>query len=151
MGVSLQVTVPKKKKKKVPPLEGVTTKVNFSRKKKLKKKSQKVGLLQGGVVVGLLHGGCSSRTTTWGGCNSPKKIPKKKVEQKIRQFRRALNRLDPLYVGKYKKKSLLFPGGWDYYRGGCSSPTTTGGCSSPTYCPILNPSKSPKKLLHTMP
>ena len=69
----------------------------------------------GGVVVGLLRGG---------GVVVPHKS-KKKVEQKIRQFRRALNRLDPLYVGKSKKS--LFSGRVGLLQGECSSPTTTGG------------------------
>ena len=62
----------------------------------------------GGVVVGLLHGGCSSGTTTWGGGVVVPHKSEKKVEQKIRQFRRALNQVAPLYVGKSKKKSLFF-------------------------------------------
>ena len=73
MGVSLQPTVPKKeRKKKVPPLKGVTTKVIFSRTP-----PKKVGLLQGGVVVGLLQGGCSSGTTTGGGVVVPPPTPQK--------------------------------------------------------------------------
>ena len=54
LGVSLQATV--LKKKKVPPLEGVTTEVNFSRKKILKKNPKRWDYYRGG--------GCSSRTIT---------------------------------------------------------------------------------------
>ena len=73
MGVSLQVTVPEKKKfhhSKGSPLKSIF------REKKIEKKPKKWDYYRGGVVVGLLHGGCSS----------PKKIPKKKSSKKFANF-----------------------------------------------------------------
>ena len=98
-------------------------------------------------------GGSSDGTTTGGGgVVVPHKCQKKKVEQKIRQFRRALNRLDLLFVSESKKitfsrwvgllqrgcspfEAILgrFGSFWvvGLLQGGCGSGTTTWG-GSPT-------------------